>query len=99
MHKSVTWICHVDDFHKPEQMQCDVIIGMDLMTEIGIFVNTATKRVQWEDSSCPLKERGTTQDRACMEALYHMAVSPPVLQTAEARQKRILDANCSAVDV
>ena len=52
--KMVTWICHVDAKSKREHALYDIIIGMDLMTEIGIYVNTKTLQICWEDFSTPL---------------------------------------------
>ena len=41
----VTWITHVDHKTNKDDALYDMIIGMDLMTEIGIYINTATKEV------------------------------------------------------
>ena len=46
---------------------------MDLMTELGIHVNTETKLVVWEDASIPLKEHGQLNDREVIEMIYTMA--------------------------
>ena len=97
--KTVTWKCHVDDTHKPHEASYDMIIGLDLMVELGIFVNTATLTVDWEDHSAPLKPRGYLSESDNMEALYHLYQEPPVLQQAEERHNRIVDADYSAVDI
>jgi len=57
--KTVTWSCHVDDTHKPNETSHDMIIGLDLMVDIHIFVNTATLTVDWGEHSAPLKPRGS----------------------------------------
>ena len=51
--KTVTWACHVDDKTKPENAMCDIILGMDFMTEVGMCVNVADKIIQWEENSLP----------------------------------------------
>ena len=38
--KNISWKCHVDDKTKKEDAMYDMVIGMDLMTKIGIYVNT-----------------------------------------------------------
>ena len=96
--KQITWICHVDDKTNRKTALYDMIVGMDLMTEIGIYVNTETKEVQWKGQAVPLKERGVLQSKSTVNFLYHMAVNP-VLHEAEERQARILDANYNKVDI
>ena len=75
------------------------MIGMDLMTEIGIYVNTDTKQVVWEDAAIPLKERGQLDEPEMIQMLYHLAKEPSILQEAEARHNRILDADYTEVEV
>ena len=99
MANSHRWVAHVDDTNKAENSMYDMIIGMDLMTTIGIYVDTAQKMVMWGDYSTPLKQRGTMQDSSVMEAMYHMAKESELLKEAEERQSRILDADYSNVDI
>ena len=35
---------------------------MDLMTEIGIVVDTETKEVRWEGHTTPLKQKGDLKE-------------------------------------
>jgi hypothetical protein len=76
-----------------------MIIGMDLMTMIGIFVNTRDRTVEWEGHAIPLKERGELQNCEHVNFLYHMVNAPSMILEAEERQLRILDANYDAVDI
>ena len=92
-------MCHVDDTTPPDKAQYDLIIGMDLMVEIGIMVDTNAKLICWEDNSIPLKERGLLQNQQLLHQLYHMSLEPPLLQQAEEHQTRILDADYSHVDI
>jgi hypothetical protein len=96
--QTVTWVAHVDDTNKAKDSMYDMIIGMDLMTTIGIYVDTAEKRVMWGDYSTPLKQRGTMQNSSVMEAMYHLAKGSKVLKEAEERQSRILDADYSTMN-
>jgi len=97
--KSVSWICHVDHKTDPKTAQYDLIIGMDLMTDIGIYINTADKTVVWEGASIPLKNRGVLQDSKVVQAVYNIIQAPPLLKEAERRQTKILDADYSKVDI
>jgi transposase InsO family protein len=97
--KSVTWICHVDDKTSQKQSQYDMIIGMDLMTEIGIMVDTQDKCVKWETYATPLKQRGELHSTESVQMLYHMTQEVEVLQQAENRHSRIIDSDYSATDL
>ena len=57
--KKVTWTCHADTKTEKANASHDVIIGLDLLTEIGLYVDTETKMLHWEGHAAPLKERGT----------------------------------------
>ena len=46
-----------------------------------------------------MKQRGTLNNAAFAEYLYHVPTDTPLLQEAEERQKRILDADYNAVDI
>ena len=96
--KKVTWISHVDATTDPDKAIYDMIIGMDLMTETGIFIDTENKEVWWKGVTVPLSRRGELQNRRTVNTLYHMAVNPAVKE-AEDRQARILDADYSKVDI
>ena len=97
--KVVTWIAHVDETTDKTEASYGMIIGMDMMTEIGIFVNTATKTIDWNETSTPLKQRGQLKESYYLNMCYHQALEPEVLKDAESRQKRILDADYSHVDM
>ena len=97
--KAVTWTCHVDETHERKQVSYDMIVGFDLMNEIGIYINTEDKTINWGSSSIPLKEKGQLSEEPHLQAIYHMTKEPPALLEAESRQKRILDADYSKVDI
>ena len=97
--KKVTWVCHVDDKTDPKTASYDIIIGMDLMTDVGIYIDTKDKVIRWEEAETPLKDKATLADPVVRNQLYHAATAPDILQDAESRQSRILDADYSAVDI
>ncbi len=96
--KKVTWIAHVDDKTNHEHASYDMIIGMDLMTELGIYVNTAERTIKWHEMAIPLKQRGDLTCKLTRETLYHLAYQTEVLTEAEERHARILDTDYSAQD-
>ena len=61
--KTITWICHVDENTKTQQANYNMIIGMDLMTKIGINPNTLSRQIEWEGNSIPMKQCGEIRDR------------------------------------
>ncbi len=98
--KKVTWICHVDDNMKSTNTTYDMIIGMDLMTAIGITVDTQSRTIKWEGSEIPLKTRGTLDDPEQCQRLYeHLSPTTTLLSEAEECQSRILEADYSSVDI
>mgnify|MGYP002063084857 CR=1 FL=1 len=95
----MTWICHVDEKHAEEESLYDMIIGMDLMTSIGIYVDTSTKEVKWEGHAIPLKQHGDLQSKEMVQHIYHISQQPTIITEVEERQSRILDADYSTVDI
>ena len=96
--KMVSTIVHVDDTTPTKKAAYDIIIGMDLMIELGITVNTASKSIDWEGQSIPLKQRGDLSESYFLQSCFHGSQQPEVLKEAEQRQNKILDADYSKVD-
>ena len=88
--KTITWITHVDANTDLQMAMHDMIIGMDLMTQVGICANTIMCQVEWEGHLIPLKVKGKLETH--MAHTYHTAVNPTIIE-AEQCQSRILDAN------
>jgi hypothetical protein len=91
--KVVTWQTHVDDKASSKQAAYDIIMGIDLMTSIGISVDCEQRCIRWGGTEIPLKTRNTLNDDEILHMLYHAANEPYILQEAEKRQNRILDAD------
>jgi hypothetical protein len=45
--KVVTWQAHVDDKKSSKEAAYDMIMGMDLMTSIGITVDCEQRCIRW----------------------------------------------------
>ena len=97
--KRVQWTCHVDETTDHTKAQYDMIIGTDLLVELGMDIQFSAKQMVWDHMTVPMKPRGFVTERQTAEHLYHTVTAPPVLQEAEARQTRILDADYSPCDI
>ena len=53
--KVVTWQAHVDDKTSSTDATYDMIMGMDLMTSIGITVDCEQKCIRWGGTEIPLE--------------------------------------------
>jgi hypothetical protein len=91
--KVVTWQAHVDDKTSSKEAACAMIMGMDLMTSIGITVDHEQRCIRWGGTEITLKTRNTLNNDEILHMLYHAANEPDILQEGEKRQNRILDAD------
>jgi hypothetical protein len=57
--KVVTWQAHVDDKTSSKEAAYDMILGMALMTTIGITVDCKQRCMRWGVTEIPLKTRAT----------------------------------------
>jgi hypothetical protein len=97
--KVVTWQAHVGDKTSSKEAAYDIIMGMDLMTSIGITVDGEQRCIRWGGTYIPLKTRATLNNDDILHMLYHAANEPDILQEAEKRQNHILDAGYRKVEV
>jgi hypothetical protein len=97
--KVVTWQAHVDDKTSSKEAAYDMIMGMDLMTSIGITVDCEQRRIRWGGAEIPLRTSNTLNNDDILHMLYHAANGPDIMQEAEKRQNRILDADYRKVEV
>jgi hypothetical protein len=97
--KVVTWQAHVDDKNSSKEAAYDMIMGMDLMTSIGITVDCEQRCIRWGGTEIPLKTRNTLSDDEILHILYNASNEPYILQESEKRQNHILDADYRKVEV
>jgi hypothetical protein len=76
-----------------------MIMGMDLMTSIGTTVDCEQRCIRWGGTEIPLKTIATLNNAEILHMLYHAANEPDILQEAEKRQNRIVDADYRKVEV
>jgi hypothetical protein len=97
--KVVTWQARVDDKTSNKEAAYDMIMGMDLMTSIGISVYCEQRCIRWCGTDIPMKTRNTLNNDEMLHMLYDAANEPDILQEAEKIHNRILDAYYRKVEV
>jgi hypothetical protein len=77
-----------------------MIMGMNLMTSIGLTVDCEQRCIRWGGTEIPLKTRNTLSDDEILHMLlYNAANEPYIMQEAEKIQNRMLDADYRKVEV
>jgi hypothetical protein len=97
--KVVTWHAHVDDKSSSKEAESNMIMGMDVMTSMGITTDCEQRCIRWGGTEIPLQTRNTLSYNDILHMLYHASNEPNLLQEAEKRQNRILDADYSIIEV
>ena len=83
----------------PDKQMYDVIIGNDLLYNMGVNILFKEKEIQWNNDKIPLKTNGAVHNRDMCNMLYSMHTDSTLLREAEERQNLMLDCNYSKVDV
>ena len=99
----VEYEVQVDELQQQKDTNYDMIIGSDLMDDLGIVLDYYDKVIRiknpkYEDS-IPMKKLGMLQCNKISQMIYDMHTESPVLQQEEERQSKILDCNYSKVDI
>ena len=89
--KQICWVFHVDDRSKASSTY-DMIIGRDLLGELGIILNFNHKTVTWDTDTIPMKDRGTLNSQNALTEVYLSANEPQSLVKELSRSTKILDA-------
>ena len=76
-----------------------MIIGSDIMAEMGIDPLYSKHYIVRDGVHVPLKLQGELSDGMYCKRLYNMHTDSPILQQMEERQGRILDANYTKIDI
>ena len=82
----IEWECQVNDSKEPTNY--DMIIGRDLLEELGINLKFNTGTIEWDEAQLPMRDPGVTQEQMFLadDAEGKLAVQ------ASERLKAILDA-------
>ena len=97
--KTITWIVHVDNRTDSTSTRYDMIIGSDLLIELGIMLDFEQKQMTWDKVTIPMKVHSFLSDRNNAQSVYEEALLTAAVKSAEERHRVILDANYSKVDI
>ena len=79
--------------------QYDMIVGTDLMNELGIDISFSNQKITWAGATLPMCPRRILTSRKQLKYFYEMTMEATVLKEVEQWQNKILDANYEATDV
>ena len=93
-HREITWNCYIDDRHSSTSPY-DLIIGRDLMHEIGIDIRFSTAEITWDKASIPMQppHKFENMDKFEQELLF---MEDPVTTDAERIQNIVENKYCPA---
>jgi hypothetical protein len=78
--KVVMWQAHIDDnTSSKEAAYYNTIMGMDLITSIGITVYCEQRCIRWAWTDISLKTINTSPENDILHMLYHAANEPDIL--------------------
>jgi hypothetical protein len=63
-----SWAFHVDD-RSESSSTYDMIMGRDLLGELGTIMNFNDHTVTWDTETIPMKDRGTLHDLLCYKGI------------------------------
>jgi hypothetical protein len=98
--KVIEWILHVDKTFGPHQY--DMIIGRDLMSQLGIILDFDRQTMTWDESTIKMKEYEDLFDinSPINEFHWHEEIyESQALIDASSRLKKILDAKYEPADL
>ena len=98
-HREITWNCYVDTTNNNNNINYDLIIGRDLMHEIGINILFKDSLIEWDGATIPMQSTDKL-DKTYVDEFEQeiMLVHDPVTTEAE-RIQRIVEAKYSKADL
>ena len=91
-HREITWNCYVDE-SSADACMYDLIIGRDLMHEIGIDICFSTAEIVWDNASIPMQSVSKSTEEFEQELLF---AHDPVTTDAERIQNIVESKYCPA---
>jgi hypothetical protein len=91
--KIITWDCYLDESEQDSDSQYDVIVGTDLMKDLGLTLNFLDESMTWEGTTAPMINLNQSMTRFMLNNISQMLQQQKTMLNAENGQKRILDAN------
>ena len=97
--KLINWTCHVDASDRSVASNYDMIIGKDLLNELGIDIKFSSGTLKWEDTEVPMRDFGELRDKQVAHHSYCMHEDAESVQEMQSRTLKILDAKCEPIDI
>ena len=96
--RDITWSAHVDDAPLREQ-RYDMIIGRDLMTEIGLDINFSSCSMKWDNAEVAMQEPSWLDNEHIEQFEQEMFMMHDPITTDAERIQSILDLKYSQADL
>ena len=90
--RTVKWKFHVDTKATSKQENYDMIIGKDLMQELGLDVKYSNLSLQWDQLEVPMREFGELRHRDSLKQNYYLKEEAVATKEMKQRAVKILDA-------
>ena len=97
--QQINYKFQVDELQSSREARYDMIIGSDLLNELGINIRYDNNVMEYDGDTIPMKNLGELQDDCACAMIYNLHTDSPILKEHEERQSAILDANYSKVDI
>ena len=90
-HRVVTWQCYVDD-RPSQELGYDMIIGRDLMTELGINIDFKNRKILWDGLELEMRDfKSKNPSSREVKAILKQAAETKETKEATSRLVKILD--------
>ena len=96
--KIIEWTAHVDESTKSKDAMYDMIIGTDLLIELGISLNFNTKVIEWDYATVPMKNKDIFLNKQ-VDKIDEQLLESDSVKEATSRMKAILDAKYQKIDL
>ena len=99
LNKIIEWKMHVDDSTAASASNYDMIIGTDLMIELGINIDFDKRVMTWEGATVPLKNRDILSNIDELNLIHEEIYESDIIKDMSERHIRILDADYHRADL
>ena len=98
--KEISWLFHVDKSDpNDDALGYDMIIGRDLLTDLGIIIDFEDGYIIWDGIKSPMKHHHSVGTKEVAYALYENMTEPEIIKSSNECVSRILDACYQKADL
>ena len=83
--KSIEYEMQIDETSNPEKQLYNMIIGSNLLWNMGVNILFKERQVQWNNDKLSLKEMSSVHNVDMFKILHSIYTNSPLLQEAEER--------------